>query len=85
MYTECPACQTVFRVTAVTLRTAHGQARCGVCNTTFDALFGLTDELPAGHELPVDTLGELTSSRALRFAASRSVAAGSLRRLGGAR
>ncbi len=62
MYTECPACQTVFRVTAVTLRTAHGQARCGVCNTTFDALFGLTDELPAGHELPVDTLGELTSS-----------------------
>jgi predicted Zn finger-like uncharacterized protein len=65
MYTECPACQTVFRVTAITLRTAHGQARCGICNTTFDALFGLTDELPLGYELPVETLGEMTSQPAM--------------------
>lgn len=48
MFTTCPACQTVFRLTAATLRAAHGQVVCVTCNTTFDALFGLSDEPPAG-------------------------------------
>ena len=46
MYTRCPACQSAFRVTAATLRAAHGQVVCPTCHTTFDALFGLMDELP---------------------------------------
>jgi predicted Zn finger-like uncharacterized protein len=48
MFTTCPACQTVFRLTAATLRAAHGQVVCATCHTTFDALFGLSDEPPAG-------------------------------------
>ena len=47
MYTQCPECGTVFRVTAVVLRAAHGQVRCGVCDATFDALRDLTDEVTA--------------------------------------
>ena len=31
MYTQCPDCATVFRVTAETLRAAQGDVRCGVC------------------------------------------------------
>ena len=48
MYTTCPACQTVFRLTAATLRAAHGQVVCSTCNSTFDALFGLSDDVPTG-------------------------------------
>lgn len=38
MLTQCPSCQTVFRVTSTILRAAHGQVRCGRCNTQFDAI-----------------------------------------------
>jgi predicted Zn finger-like uncharacterized protein len=41
--TQCPNCQTVFRVTSVILRAAHGQVRCGRCNTQFDAIGKLID------------------------------------------
>ncbi len=56
MYTTCPACQSVFRLTAATLRAAHGQVVCATCNSTFDALFGLSDEVPAGMAGNVRTL-----------------------------
>ena len=56
MYTTCPACQSVFRLTAATLRAAHGQVVCVTCNSTFDALFGLSDEVPAGMAGNVRTL-----------------------------
>jgi predicted Zn finger-like uncharacterized protein len=36
--TQCPGCQTVFRVTGAILKVAHGQVRCGRCSTQFDAL-----------------------------------------------
>ncbi len=45
MYTQCPECGTVFRVTAPVLRAAQGQVRCGVCDTSFDALRFLTDDI----------------------------------------
>lgn len=59
MYTQCPECGTVFRVTAVVLRAAHGQVRCGVCDATFDALRDLTDEVEADAGIAVspDTVG----------------------------
>ena len=44
MYTQCPDCTTVFRVTADALRTAQGNVRCGVCSTSFDALENLSEE-----------------------------------------
>lgn len=44
MYTQCPDCATVFRVTADALRTAQGNVRCGVCSTSFNALENLSEE-----------------------------------------
>jgi predicted Zn finger-like uncharacterized protein len=46
MYSQCPECQTWFRVTAVALRAAHGTVRCGRCGSAFDALPRLSDTLP---------------------------------------
>ena len=43
MYTQCPDCATVFRITAEALRAAQGDVRCGVCSTTFNALENLSE------------------------------------------
>lgn len=43
MYTQCPDCATVFRVTAEALRVAQGDVRCGVCATSFNALENLSE------------------------------------------
>lgn len=48
MLTQCPNCQTTFRVTSEILRVAHGQVRCGRCHTQFDALERLIEEGTAG-------------------------------------
>jgi len=48
MLTQCPSCQTTFRVTSEILRVAHGQVRCGRCQTQFDALERLIEETDAG-------------------------------------
>jgi len=42
--TQCPSCQTIFRITSEILRVAHGQVRCGRCHTQFDALQRLVEE-----------------------------------------
>src|SRR4051794_26127177 len=47
MYSQCPECQTRFRVTAEVLRIAHGTVRCGRCGSAFNALARLTDTLAA--------------------------------------
>ena len=44
MLTQCPGCQTVFRVTGQILRTAHGEVRCGQCTLQFDAIPHLLDD-----------------------------------------
>ncbi len=44
MYTQCPDCATVFRVTAEALRAAQGDVRCGVCSTSFNALENLSEK-----------------------------------------
>ena len=46
MYSQCPDCQTRFRVTAEILRVAHGTVRCGRCGSAFDALARLSDMIP---------------------------------------
>jgi predicted Zn finger-like uncharacterized protein len=52
MYTQCPDCQTRFRVTAGALRAAHGTVRCGRCGSAFDALPRLSDAVPATRAEP---------------------------------
>lgn len=44
MLTQCPNCQTIFRITSEILRVAQGQVRCGRCHTQFDALQRLIEE-----------------------------------------
>lgn len=63
MFTCCPACRTVFRITAETLRAAHGQVRCGRCGTQFDALEHLMETAIAA---PVAAPADAGVSRADR-------------------
>ena len=44
MFTCCPACQTLFRVRAESLRLAQGQVRCGRCGAQFNALESLAED-----------------------------------------
>jgi predicted Zn finger-like uncharacterized protein len=55
MYTQCPACLTVFSLDVETLALAGAQVACGHCGDTFDALASLTDQLPPEpfRELPL--------------------------------
>ncbi len=46
MYTQCPDCQTAFRVTAKVLQQAGGRVRCGGCGNPFSAIDHLSEELP---------------------------------------
>ncbi|MFQ5634450.1 MAG: DUF3426 domain-containing protein, partial [Gammaproteobacteria bacterium] len=66
MYTRCPQCSTVFRVTAAQLRTALGDVSCGTCHTTFNALNALSDDLPELTELvvlePLETQARATTA-----------------------
>lgn len=47
MYTQCPKCQTLFRVGAQQLGAAQGRVRCSKCLTVFNALQRLYEQLPA--------------------------------------
>lgn len=56
MFTQCPKCETVFKLSAEVLRTAGGQVRCGRCGEIFNALARLAEDasaFPAG-ESPID-------------------------------
>jgi predicted Zn finger-like uncharacterized protein len=56
MFTECPTCQTIFRLTAEDLRRAQGKVRCGECHAVFNALESLAEE-PAVAPPPVADTG----------------------------
>ena len=43
MFTQCPDCGTVFRVSAQALRAAQGTVRCGICSSSFNALEALSE------------------------------------------
>jgi predicted Zn finger-like uncharacterized protein len=55
VFTQCPECGSVFRVTADALKVAAGLVRCGVCQHRFNALAALTDDpgAPIGEERAV--------------------------------
>ncbi len=44
MFTQCFKCETVFRLSADSLRTAGGQVRCGRCGEIFNALARLAED-----------------------------------------
>lgn len=44
MYTQCPSCQTVFRISAAQLQMAHGKVRCSHCHEIFNALEHLKED-----------------------------------------
>ncbi len=44
VFTQCSKCETVFRLSAQTLRAAGGQVRCGRCGEVFDALTRLAED-----------------------------------------
>lgn len=44
MFTQCPKCETVFRLSAEALRAAGGQVRCGRCGDVFNALARLAED-----------------------------------------
>lgn len=46
MYAQCPECLTVFSLNTETLAQARGRVVCGHCETEFDALSSLSDQLP---------------------------------------
>lgn len=46
MRTRCPGCETVFRITPEQLRARQGKVRCGQCQTVFNALETLIEEVP---------------------------------------
>ena len=45
MYTQCPECETTFKLGAEDLRLANGKVRCGDCNHVFNALEFLAEEV----------------------------------------
>jgi predicted Zn finger-like uncharacterized protein len=56
VYTQCSKCETVFKLTAVVLRAAGGQVRCGKCGEVFNALARLAEDSSAFEtgESPLD-------------------------------
>ncbi len=73
MLTQCPGCQTVFRVTSAILRAAHGQVRCGRCNQQFDAISQLLDQETAdAAESAADTATTTSDSQAADSQATAS-------------
>ncbi len=50
MYTKCPECNAVCRVTAKDLQRARGRVRCGGCDGVFNAIDHLTEDEPGAHD-----------------------------------
>jgi len=44
MYTKCPKCLRLFKVSAPILSKSNGLVRCGVCKSTFNAIRHLREE-----------------------------------------
>lgn len=58
MYTQCPECESAFRVTAEVLKQAAGMVRCGSCGNAFNSLEYLSEQKPAPR-VPEPSIPEL--------------------------
>ncbi len=76
MYTQCPECQTIFRVNAEQLKAAQGRVRCGQCLGAFDALSHLVDHIPSvsaePEQLPPFAPPDVDTLRGLRAAQTQT-------------
>ena len=61
MFTQCPDCQTTFRVSTQVLQQAGGRVRCGGCGTAFNALEHLSEDDQHQAE-PEDQAAEQTTA-----------------------
>jgi predicted Zn finger-like uncharacterized protein len=50
MYTQCPNCDTTFRINITQLKAAQGKVRCGHCEIVFNALLNLSEQ---AQEIPI--------------------------------
>lgn len=50
MYTRCPHCATVYRVTPQQLQASSGQVKCGRCQAQFDAFASLAASVAGSHD-----------------------------------
>ncbi|WP_200385516.1 zinc-ribbon domain-containing protein, partial [Rhodocyclus tenuis] len=69
MKTRCPACATTFRVTPEQLKARAGKVRCGQCDSVFNALDTLIDELVVLAPLPALATGTPQSLAEIALAA----------------
>ncbi len=67
MYTQCPACKTVFRLHPDQINAAQGQVRCSRCHTVFNALNNLFQQATpdAAKEQPASPLKESSTVKAV--------------------
>ncbi len=64
MYTQCPFCNTLFRVRAEQLRAGRGRVHCSRCDNIFNALENLRESAPAEkEEWPNSLFADSTSSQ----------------------
>ncbi|NJO14570.1 MAG: DUF3426 domain-containing protein [Thioploca sp.] len=52
MHTQCPHCQTIFRITSAHLNIAQGHVRCSHCQRAFNATRHLLKQLPTQLGVP---------------------------------
>ncbi len=62
MYTRCPHCATVYRVTPQQLQASSGQVKCGRCQAQFDAFASLAASIPGSHDARPAAAGNVPAS-----------------------
>jgi len=66
MYTRCPECYTLFRISEQQLSAAKGKVRCGQCDNIYNAQGTLLDSLPDDQSIPAPPVKkEKTATAAL--------------------
>lgn len=64
MYTQCPACHTIFTIRTAQLNAAAGNVRCGVCTHVYNASERLIEDLPGYVKLAAKTVSSRERRRA---------------------
>lgn len=63
MFTQCPHCLTLFRITPGQLKAAEGKVRCCQCNSVFNALLNLLESPTAFDNTMADQKGSPSLER----------------------
>lgn len=72
--TQCPACNTRFRVSQEQLDTHQGLVRCGMCQAVFDATQFLHDDAPSPQlDLPIVEDAPIVAAKPIRSHAQESL------------